>query len=230
MEIKVKDRIYKYEELPIYLGDRKIKKEVAKKNLQLLKEVLDRNNIKFCLFYGTLLGVIRENDLIEHDQDIDIFILEEDREKFMMLLFELLEYDFKVARYDIRGAMSLIRNEEYIDICFFKKSKDIPEARVCCLEYVPEIFFKKTVKINFLGRMYDIPENYKDFLLFEYGKNWKVPIEYKYNKIQKVKNYIMALLKKYLPQSIKKIFYSIKENKCKKIYTKKLLNFEENKK
>ncbi|MCS4536839.1 MULTISPECIES: diacylglycerol cholinephosphotransferase Mf1 [unclassified Mycoplasma] len=46
-------------------------------NLKLLNELVDiltQNNFKYSLAYGTLLGAVRNNDLIEWDADIDIII------------------------------------------------------------------------------------------------------------------------------------------------------------
>jgi len=38
----------------------------------------------FGLIYGTLLGAIRENNFIEDEEDINIFILNENKEVFLI--------------------------------------------------------------------------------------------------------------------------------------------------
>ena len=58
-------------------------------DVKLLKIVHDfcvRNEIRYCLAYGTLLGVQRHNDFVPWDDDIDIYILKEDYARFRDLL------------------------------------------------------------------------------------------------------------------------------------------------
>jgi phosphorylcholine metabolism protein LicD len=52
--------------------------EWANEHLQLLKKVFDNAGITFFLFYGTLLGAIREKDFILYDADVDIGIFGKD--------------------------------------------------------------------------------------------------------------------------------------------------------
>lgn len=49
----------------------------AEQALMDIKQALDRAGIEFFLISGTLLGLVREGKLLEHDQDIDIGLWEE---------------------------------------------------------------------------------------------------------------------------------------------------------
>ena len=71
--------------------NKKLKKNIQKKN-ELFKEnglltfkelgkILNDNNIKYWLCYGTLLGYVRENGLLKHDFDFDIGLWNDDYSK-----------------------------------------------------------------------------------------------------------------------------------------------------
>ena len=47
-------------------------KKIKKKNLEnLISSIEILKNFEYFVFYGTLLGIVRENNIIEHDDDID---------------------------------------------------------------------------------------------------------------------------------------------------------------
>ncbi|MBF0199495.1 MAG: LicD family protein [Planctomycetes bacterium] len=145
---------------------------IGKANLLDVRRVLAKHDVKFGLIYGTLLGAIREKGFIPHDQDIDLFMLAEDREKLLNSLHDLLDCGFQVCRYD--GIMlSIIRDEEYIDFYFFRKGFF---QRKCSPGLTARSsYLEKTREISFLGESFHVPHNPEKMLVFLYGKNWKVP-------------------------------------------------------
>lgn len=164
---------YSYEDIELFIGRKIIDKKISKNNLLDFKKILDANSIPFCLMYGTLLGAIRENDFIDYDEDIDIYILDEYREGFLNLLFELRKNGFEVARYLKSDLLSIIRENEYIDIYFFKKT--LFGSRVCLADTISGKYLENSKKILFLGEQYSIPFNYERILEILYGKSWRIP-------------------------------------------------------
>ena len=49
-----------------------MKAEGAVENLREIKDILDKNNVKFWLDAGTLLGAVRDGKIIEWDNNIDL--------------------------------------------------------------------------------------------------------------------------------------------------------------
>ena len=55
--------------------------ETTDKNLITIIKILQEHNLKYWIGQGTLLGIIREGNLIEWDHDIDICMWPEEIEK-----------------------------------------------------------------------------------------------------------------------------------------------------
>ena len=181
----------KYKTYPLYLGIKPIDKVKSKENLFQFQQFCQEHDISFGLIAGTLLGAIRERDFIAHDEDIDLFFLEEDKERFFDILHELIDFGFTIARYDRRGLLSIIRNGEYIDLYFFSKYKD--KIRICSGWCIPEKYLVNTAYLDFLGGQFPAPKDYLGFLEFEYGKDWGTPIPYTDFKISKTKLFLIKI-------------------------------------
>lgn len=180
--------IITYKTVPLYPGVKKINKDTALENLTILKEILDSHGIVFLLTFGTLLGAVREHDFIEHDEDIDIALKEEQRNQFLSLLPELFNIGFELVRYDRNGLYSLMRNSEYIDFYFYKPYKN--GQRICGGSILLEKFFGNPSELEFQGLKFFTHSNYIDFLKFVYGDSWTIPKVYN--------NYNMSKWKKSL--------------------------------
>lgn len=215
-----------YTTYPLYLGVKKIDKNIARENLLLFKDIVSKQHITFGLIAGTLLGAIREHDFIEHDEDVDLFLFEEDKQHFFSILHLLTNVGFRIARYDRRGLLSIMRKGEYIDLYFFAIfERDI---RICSGWCVPERFLKETVLMSFLGSDFMIPKDFISFLEYQYGKEWKKPVPYTDFKISvwKKKFFIMKeKIKDILPDWI--YFYLVRRNEKKliKYYRQRIDHF-----
>lgn len=199
-----KGRLY-YKPVELYLGLKKINKEISKVNLKLIKKYFDENDLYFVLGFGTLLGAIRDNDFIEHDEDIDLFILEEDEDKLKNLLWNIKDIGFELIRYDKRGLYTVMKDGEYIDFYVFRKYKKYKGIVHSGSDYILEYFLTDTINYNFLGDEYRIPKDYQTFLALHYGDNWMTPVvwsTYDLPKYKIIKLRIISKIKRNLPKCI----------------------------
>ena len=149
--------------------------EKSKKNLLDIKKVLDKNSVKFGLMFGTLLGAVRENNFIAHDEDIDLFVLEENRQHLLNSLHDLIKIGFEVCRYE-DTLLSIMRDDEYIDFYFFFKYFLLYRKCSAGLTYKSR-YLEKTIDYNFLGEIFQVPVDTEKFLEVLYGDGWRVPIK-----------------------------------------------------
>ena len=167
-----------YEKEILFHGRKKIDRVISKENLQIFHSVIEPSEITYGLFFGTLLGAVREKNFIEHDEDIDIYVLDEEREKFLRLLGTFKKKGLDVVRYEY-DMISLMRNNEYIDIYFLKQKLKygIFKVRVFNNEYeYAAKNLENPVKQLFLGMNIFMPQDPEKVIKKIYGKDWRIPL------------------------------------------------------
>lgn len=193
---------YRYKFVPIFEGIKPINKAIANENLIILKDVCNRNGLTFLLFFGTLLGAVREHDFITHDEDIDLVMKKSDMPAFLGMLFALREVGFELARFERRGFLSIIRKGEYIDIYFFAPYKKDSSLMHCCMDICEKKYIDDIMPMEFLGNIYMAPREYEDYLAHQYGDNWRIPskkFEFGISKITRLKQLAIMYIKEFIP-------------------------------
>ena len=194
MKINTPKGIYKYKFIPLCAEKKRIDKKIAKENLLLFKKIAERNHLQFSLAFGTLLGAIRERDFIDHDDDIDLWILSEDRDVFLNMLFELREHGFELVRYHRRGLGSIMRKGENIDIyILFPMGEGL---RGYYDNPIPEKYLIKLNRYEFQGELFLGATDSEELMVFLYGEDWRIPIAYANFEMPFYKRW-MSLMKEY---------------------------------
>ena len=195
--IKTKNGDYHFEPVHLYHGRKKIDKKVALENLFDTADMLEKRGIQYGLIYGTLLGAFRDGDFIEWDEDVDLFVLDEDRQNFLGALFEFKEKNLQVVRY-AGDFLSLMRGDDYIDLYFFRKS--LFGKRACGSDVLDEKYFTDFQTIDFRGRNIPCLGRTEEFLIQVYGHDWRTPLPNKpadaRGKVAKLK----GVLRPYIPK------------------------------
>jgi len=93
------------------------KEKITEKLYEMMESfhrLLTENNIPYFIIHGTLLGAVRDKELIPWDDDIDLGILEKDIEKF-----NLLEDKFKDQGFEFYRCTDKVCNKA--GLCLFYK-------------------------------------------------------------------------------------------------------------
>ena len=127
-------------------------------NFNILSQFFNTNGIKYSLAYGTLLGAYREQDMIEWDNDIDLWITSENRDKLIAALNKIPNNFYYVSYEDgeeVFGMFRIYMND------LFRKLPSENKARHAYFDFFiadnivdEELYAKNLNKILKLKRKY----------------------------------------------------------------------------
>lgn len=172
--IKTSKGFFVYKSHLLHFGGKVINKEVMLDNLRILSIYLDKIDINWGPAFGSLIGIVRNDDFQSWKPLFDIYILKEDEERFKDILWLLIEADFKLVRHERRGLYYLERNGEYFKIFVLHKiCSDVRHTGGS--DFIHEKYLQNTVKWDFKGVMLNIPTEVDEYLTFQYGEDWITP-------------------------------------------------------
>lgn len=164
----------------LYLGNKQINPQIMIEDLQILSVYLDKIDICWGPAFGTLIGIVRNDDFIPWLPNFDIFILKEDEERFKDVLWLLMDEGFSLVRYERRGLYYLERKGEFFKIFVLRKiSSEIRHTGGS--DFIHEKYLQNTVKWDFKGVELNVPQELDEYLSFQYG-DWIVPSQTKFYK------------------------------------------------
>ena len=168
------------------------KKEIIQKlnleNLLTISKIL--KNYDNFIFYGTLLGIVREKSVLKGDDDIDILIDIKLREKILKLIKKHKKFIINkkvMNKYFIQLTRNIGGKKTFIDLYFYinnSKNKYIEEKhnflssvnlKSHSLHIPKKLVFPLKKNNNF--KNVKIPNNQIKLCEFLYGKSWKKPLK-----------------------------------------------------
>ena len=172
--IKNRDFAYNPQKLEHNTCSAKLNIDIAKENLLLFNRIAQANNFRFILFFGTLLGAVREHDFIKNDTDIDVVTADEDG--LLNVIPILQENGFLFIRYyssKTRTIYSFSKDGVYIDVYLAKRAGK--NHYYLCGAKTSASFIENCQAVDFIGESFVIPSEYEKILSMLYGKDWRIP-------------------------------------------------------
>ncbi len=172
--------------------------KTAKRMMRKITTVFEKNDIPYVLEAGTLLGVVREDRLLPWDDDVDITVTRQYEEKLLSILwkFKLMGYKVRIRKYkkdrkffkkdDVRiikikhFTLPTFQSDVIVDI-FLKKLVGeeyywTVDVKKPVLKSAPRRFYENITEIEFDGKLYSVPQDYRGYLCYHFG-DWQTPVK-----------------------------------------------------
>jgi len=152
------------------------------RTLEVVANILHKENINdWFIFFGTLLGIVRENSCIQGDDDLDIMINCDYQQ--LRSAFEKRGLIFMQGKYGIKNPDTILKSEPTQELgsidfymCNVNQSGDFhtPWHGVIATNSYIDINNKSLIKFPWSNTVLNIPNNYEEKLVNMYG-DWKTP-------------------------------------------------------
>jgi hypothetical protein len=142
-----------------------------------IDDICKKYGVRYYFSEGTALGIYRNGDLIDWDDDIDIGMEESQYNEFVeKCIPELVNRGYYLIYNYIPAInghlLSFLKNGQLIDIENVKVGKKcISKLGKLCDELLPHI--QKLTEKEWRGRKFPVPE--ESYYVYLYGKDWRIP-------------------------------------------------------
>jgi len=150
-------------------------------NLLTTVDIFEHLEVKYCIVFGTLLGIYRDGNLIEHDTDTDIAVWIDNEEELIKIVEKMKENKLIPTRLTAK-MISFTRGGDYIDIYFYEKENTESENLINhpSFDTLTPADFSKNNTVSFNNRELACPVNPEVYFQKLYGSDWRTPIKDKH--------------------------------------------------
>jgi len=160
-----------------------------KKAILKVIQILEKNDIPYWMDEGTLLGIVRDGDLLPWDHDADLGIPGEYAEKIWRIRYKFFPYFFvkrnmtnskwmpgRFRSIKLKTPIErLLRINFHIDLfCKYKVNNKYHWIIMNALKHSDNKFFDNLDNIEWEGKVVKIPSYAKEYLRLNYGR-WEIP-------------------------------------------------------
>lgn len=222
--LKTSKGFLEYNNQILYFGNKVMNTEKMLENLQILTVYLDKIDINWGPAFGTLIGIVRNDDFQPWKPMFDIYMLKEDEERFKDILWLLMDVGFKLVRYERRGRYYLERDGEIFKI--FVLQKISAELRhTGSTDFIHEKYLQNTIKWEFKGLELNVPQEVDEYLTFQYG-DWVKPkqtVWYKQNFVARSYSKFKFWCMDHVPDSVYYYYTFIRRKRDFNIFKEKCM-------
>lgn len=173
----------------VYIGDR-INQGGTQASLRTLAKDtltnLNKNNVDYWVDYGTLLGIVRDKDIIKHDTDVDICLIQEPElpQKLIQTVKDMgRNYHLE---YHPWGAFRIIKTgpfskQYWADLYLITTDRE-KNLYIDPTGKIPTELVGNKQEIFWQNIPVKVPEKLHETLVWRYGKNYLTPQRGKKNE------------------------------------------------
>jgi hypothetical protein len=157
-----------------YANKNSFNREVAFENLIDIISVYRKYDIDSFAIFGTLLGLVREGELLVHDHDVDIGFFDYDLVKLINVHPELVRIGFRILRESENSeTITYERNDEYVDLYLFSSFDERPQSKNLAA-FFPRKYILPLRKEEIFSKSIYLPNKSKKLLRKLYGPLWRL--------------------------------------------------------
>ncbi len=176
--------------------------------MPVLCSALEKLGLSYRITDGTALGLYRDKSFIQHDNDIDVDVL--DCFNVDLIHKSMRDKGMKLGRrVSWRGKIQQLtyyndKNIIFDMVFWYTRNKQIVNySELGYLRVQPSKHFVSLSKLYWKGKKYPVASNTQDWLVLRYGKDWRIPKRIKddwkleCNDLIKLKSSFCSKLKRY---------------------------------
>jgi lipopolysaccharide cholinephosphotransferase len=171
---RYKNKSYVFEPIDLQYRNIVIDSRDAFIGCSFIFDLFEKNGVQGGVIYGTLLGAIRGGNFIEHDKDVDIYVMSETMDLFIWQFGALEKFGFRLARVD-RNLFSFILKDTQFDFYVFRPYLFF--WRICNRMVVKQQHFVSYSRVSVQSASFPCISNPVEFLQDTYGPAWMTPIK-----------------------------------------------------
>lgn len=177
----------------------KVDKMLNRRNLLDVSEILNKNSIDYSVFYGTALGIQRNNDILDHDDDVD-FIINSSKINEVKTILSSAGFSPSVFSHGIFLQMTRVLDGTLTYVDFYSYTQinedtlmDMWNFRGIINSQKTHLYFDKSMLLptkehNFQNKIIRVPNDINLTCEFLYGTRYKETLIKGLDYIMEVKN------------------------------------------